>query len=255
MTPKPFFSRIEKSLGRRVIALVATFILLFLVGVFIWPKPPRTIPQDKDQARLTQPNTNLTNFIESQKVIQTARELPKPEATPNVPEKIEKSRTALKERPDVAARIMRPTGFAIVLENVSQLPGTIVRDPQLSLFIWDLDVDGSEPLVRLTKRFTGDLIRREEWFWAVDFTQLPQPAMPGDRLFGGLTVACLECLRSKGYAINMVYGQGGSFIEYPEGAYPNFDKIREHLPEIRKRPESFFIMDFPESSVQLVTDP
>src|SRR5207247_4951662 len=98
-----------------------------------------------------------TNFIESQKVIQTARELPKPEATPNVPEKIEKSRTALKERPDVAARIMRPTAFAIVLENVSQLPGTIVRDPQLSLFIWDLDVDGSEPLVRLTKRFTGDL--------------------------------------------------------------------------------------------------
>ena len=256
------FSWIKKSLARRVIALLAMVILLFVIGVFIWPEPLRTISRNKEPP-LTQADTNLTTtsiesqkpMIESQESIQGASEVPKTKAIPNVPQKPEQSRTSLKEMPEIAARIMRPKGFAIVLENVSQSPGTIVRDAQLSLFIWDLDIDGSEPLLRLTKRFTGDSIRKEEWFWAVDLTQLPQPAIPGDRLFGGLTVGCLECVRSRGYVINMVYGQGGSFIEYPKGEYPDFDKIRQYLPEIRERPESFFIMNFPESSVQVITDP
>jgi hypothetical protein len=257
------FSRIRKALGRRVIALLAMVILLFVIGVFIWPQASRTTSQDKGQSTLTQADRNLTTtsiesqkpIIESQEAIQAEKEAPKPKPTPDVPQRPEQSRTPLKEMPEIAARIMRPKAFAIALENVSQSPGTIVRDAQLSLFLWDLDIDGSEPLLRLTKRFIGDSIRKEERFWAADFTQLPQPALPGDRLFGGLTVGCLECVRSRGYVINMVYGQGGSFIEYPEGQYPSFDKIRQHLPEIRERPESFFIMDFSESAVQVITDP
>ncbi len=247
-----------------VVLLVFLAALLFHpIWNFSWIKKSLARRSQNKEPPLTQADTNLTTtsiesqkpMIESQESIQGASEVPKTKAIPNVPQKPEQSRTPLKEMPEIAARIMRPKGFAIVLENVSQSPGTIVRDAQLSLFIWDLDIDGSEPLLRLTKRFTGDSIRKEEWFWAVDLTQLPQPAIPGDRLFGGLTVGCLECVRSRGYVINMVYGQGGSFIEYPKGEYPDFDKIRQYLPEIRERPESFFIMNFPESAVQVITDP
>ena len=250
---------LKKPLRARIAVLVAALILLSLIGTFVRPKALKIVPREdpfaNKQPVSTQPEQNSPTSTESSEGIQTPNELSKPEVTPNVQPRTETVRRTVKELPDIAARVVRPKGFGIVFQNVSQFAGTVVRDPQFSLFIWDLDVDGSDPILKLTKTFTGDLVRKDELFFAADFAQLPQPARPGDRLIGGLIVGCFECVRSRGYEINMVYGQGGTFIEYPEFAYPNLDRMRASLSAIRKRPENFFITDFPESSVQVITDP
>jgi hypothetical protein len=159
-----------------------------------------------------------------------------------------------KVQPDISARLISKKELTVALINVSP-PGIVVRDPKLTLVIWDLDLpDHDEPLPEgrvITKTFDGKWIRQEEIFIVIRFTRVPEVAAlikPGHRLFGWMTVTCPDCIRTKAYWIYTIHGEGGWYTEIQRG-YPQLDKVKALLPQIRDDPETFFSANPKESRI------
>ncbi|MFI4919989.1 MAG: hypothetical protein ACHP65_10595 [Legionellales bacterium] len=162
------------------------------------------------------------------------------------------------KQPDVAVQLVYKKSFAIVLRNISA-DNVVVRDPQYTIVMWDLDLPGRIDVLPMSKTysFNGTSMRKEEYLVPQQFTTLPQVAAlikPKDRLFGWITVTCPDCIRNRAYWIYAVQGEDGWYSEIPkEWGYPPINTIIKTMSDIRKNPEIVF-KDVLESSRHPIED-
>jgi hypothetical protein len=126
------------------------------------------------------------------------------------------------------------------------------------MVISNLDLpDHDEPIPDgrfITKDFDRKWIRAEETFIVLRFTRVPEIApliKSGHRLFGLIAVTCPDCIKTRAYWIYTIHGVGGWYSELPQGKFPQLNKVKALLPQIRNNPEAFFADIAKESRISI----
>lgn len=218
-------------------------------------EPPKPIPKES-RGEKDQPEPQKKTIVNPKMEGKISKPVEKPiqEVPPRVEEKtVDSKREPIKIQPDIAVRLVSRKELTVALLNVSP-PGILVTDPKFTIVIWNLDLpDRDEPIPDgrlITKTFDRKWIRQEETFIVLRFTRVPEIAAlikTGDRLFGWIAATCPDCVKTKTYWIYTIHGQGGWYSELPQGKFPQLNKVKELLPQIRENPETFFA-DIPKES-------
>jgi hypothetical protein len=156
-----------------------------------------------------------------------------------------------RDRPDIALRLIYPTGLAVVMVNESDV---VLREPKYVPAMWNLDGEKWHQPLPIPVA-SGDWIRPREAMGPKSFiTQasiLPL-VKQGDRLFGVISVTCPDCIRSKAYWVYVKHGVAGWFSEIPEDHLVDLNALSKAIPEIRKDADRFFSSIPEEKRVKVV---
>jgi hypothetical protein len=173
------------------------------------------------------------------------QELRQPHLLPPVP--CELKTLQPKARPDIAMALLYPEAFSVEILNKSN---ALLKSPKIWFAIWNLDQSDANghAVVLPIPTFTGDWIRAHEGMGPEGVFSLPQinsSVKKGDRILGFIGVTCPDCVRTRGYLVYAVQGQGGWYAELP--SMPDFTSFLKIVPQIRQNPEAF-LKDIPDSS-------
>jgi hypothetical protein len=140
-------------------------------------------------------------------------------------------------KPDLLIRLVWKKEISVLMVAKNAL----VRSPQYSMAIWDLENPGPQMLpAQYTNTFNDSWIKPGHGLGPMPYIRLPSIAAvvkPGDRLFGFIVGTCPECERTRAYWIYVKNGEGGWFAELPKGQYPDVTKIFKDIEIIKKNPE------------------
>jgi hypothetical protein len=157
----------------------------------------------------------------------------------------------VKEKPDLAIRIVNPKTPGIVILP----PHVVARDAEADPLLWDLDLPSADDSLFVNKT-KYDWIRPDQKGGPTSLLHphdIESTVKPGHRIFGFVTVTCPECLRVNAYWVYFTYGQTGWYAKTLPGQVPDPGKIADSLPLMRRDPEKI-LAHIPESTRINITD-
>ena len=231
-------------MGRRTIQIGGTMLILLLSTLsFFWVKQ---IKGDNPWSHLPQAWTAMLFAADVQlEVISTEIHVPIPPDGWNIlPVPSQEPPTPLSEpQPDITAMIVYPQEIALYLLNKSH---AVVRNPSGLIALWNLDNLGNQPNPLQIPSYSGDAFIKP----GQRLLPLPLAGHPnvknqikkGDRIFGFITVTCLNCEGTKIFWVYAVQGVGGWYAPCEKGKYPALNAISQHIREIAANADPYLAM-------------
>jgi hypothetical protein len=102
--------------------------------------------------------------------------------------------------PDLTARFVNPQEVAIAIDNAPH--AGVAYQPKYGVTLSDLD-NISADLLRIPTEMGDDIRPGESWGpnQFMGLAAVKSVVKPGDRIFGGITVSCPTCAKTRGYRL------------------------------------------------------